>query len=410
VRLLARASLQRHIIHVTDKEARAIPESELPVYTVLVPAYHEAKTLPQLLGALDKLEYPKAKLEVMLLLESDDFDTIAAARAHVPTYVEVVLVPPSEPRTKPKALNYGLLAARGELVTIYDVEDIPEPLQLRRVVSAFRDVDPRVACIQARLGFYNSRQNQITRWFTLDYAIWFDWFLPGLVADADVVPLSGTSNHFRRDALIDAGAWDPFNVTEDADLGVRLRRLRYGIALIESNTGEEATSDFVNWLKQRSRWYKGYLQTWFVHMRRPRQAWRDLGPRGFASFNFFVGGTPVLAVCNVVTWALTIAWILAQPAWLHAVFPPIIYYPSLFCFVVGNFICIYMGMMSARETGNSDLMLSALMMPIYWLMMSLAALKAVVQLFSAPSFWEKTAHGMATSNDSLDPTTKDARV
>jgi cellulose synthase/poly-beta-1,6-N-acetylglucosamine synthase-like glycosyltransferase len=280
-------------------------------------------------------------------------------------------------------------------VSIYDVEDLPEPLQLRRVAAVFRGLDDSYACVQARLEFYNSRQNQITKWFTLDYAIWFDWFLPGLVADADVVPLSGTSNHFRTATLLDAGGWDPFNVTEDADLGVRLRRLGHSIALIDSATGEEATSDFVNWVKQRSRWYKGYLQTWIVHLRSPRQTWRDLGPRGFASFNFFVGGAPILAVCNVVMWALTITWFVSRPAWLHASFPPLLYYPSLCCFVLGNFVCIYMGMMSARETGNSDLMLSAILLPLYWLMLSLAAVKAIVQLVAAPSFWEKTEHGMA---------------
>jgi cellulose synthase/poly-beta-1,6-N-acetylglucosamine synthase-like glycosyltransferase len=253
VRLISRATSTRDVHQVSDEDARAIPEHELPMYTLLVPAFHEAESIAQLLDALDRLEYPKSKLEVMLLLEADDDATVAAARKHARPYVEVVLVPPSEPRTKPKALNYGLLAARGELVTIYDVEDLPEPLQLRRVAAVFRELDESYACVQARLVFYNSRQNQITKWFTLDYAIWFDWFLPGLVADADVVPLSGTSNHFRTQLLLDAGAWDPFNVTEDADLGVRLRRLGHSIALIDSDTGEEATSDFVNWVKQRSR-------------------------------------------------------------------------------------------------------------------------------------------------------------
>jgi len=385
---------QPSAMRVDDEEALALDDADLPVYTVLVPAYNEPESLGQCLDAIAALNYPKHLLDVKLLLEDDDEATITAARSRPLPYVQIVLVPMAEPRTKPKALNFGLLDARGEFVTVFDVEDVPEPLQLRRAVVAFRRQGETTACIQARLAFYNSRQNQITKWFALDYAIWFDWFLPGLVARGAVVPLSGTSNHFRRTALIAAGAWDPFNVTEDADLGVRLHRLGYQIELLESTTEEEATSDFLNWVKQRSRWYKGYLQTWLVHLREPKQLWRDLGPKGFLSFNFFVGATPILALCNVVTWSLTIIWLAASPAWINQLFPPAIYYPSLFCFVVGNLVCIYMGMLSARETDNADLMLSAVLMPIYWLMMSLAALKAFGQLIIAPSFWEKTVHGL----------------
>lgn len=384
------------VFRVSDDEARAVDDAMLPVYTVLVPVFREPESVGQLLTALEALEYPRDRLDVKLLLEADDVPTLLATEdAHPGHYVEVVEVPPATPRTKPKALDYGLLGARGELVTIFDAEDIPEPLQLRRAAVAFDRAGPSMACLQARLGFYNSRQNLITRWFTLEYAMWFRDFLPGIVRAGAPVPLGGTSNHFRRGALIAAGGWDAFNVTEDADLGVRLARLGQSVGLLDSETQEEATSDFLNWVKQRSRWYKGYLQTWLVHLRKPRKLWRDLGPKGFVGFNLLVGGTPLLAVCNVFTWTLTLVWLVLRPGWVDQLFPAWIYYVGLFCFVVGNSIVIYLGLLSARLDGNHDLLLYALFMPIYWLMMALAAFKGALQLALAPSFWEKTVHGMA---------------
>jgi cellulose synthase/poly-beta-1,6-N-acetylglucosamine synthase-like glycosyltransferase len=393
--LMFRRGDQRPGTWITDDEARVIPDEDLPVYTVLIPAFHEPESVGPCLAAIGQLEYPIEKLDIKLLLEDDDYDTIAAARAAAQAHVELVLVPAAEPRTKPKALNYGLQMAQGSYVTIFDIEDVPDRLQLRRAVTAFDRLPPDTACLQATLAFYNSRQNQITRWFTLDYALWFSWFLPALVERGAVVPLGGTSNHFRTEMLVEAGAWDAYNVTEDADLGIRLRRLGYGVELLGSTTLEEANTDLVNWLKQRSRWYKGYLQTWMVHLRHPRTLVSELGWKNFVAFNFFVGGTPVLALTNVVTWALTFAWIAAKPGWIPMLFPGPIYYAALVSFGVGNFLCVYMGMICARETKSPDLMLSALLMPLYWAMMSFAALKAAVQLVVAPSFWEKTVHGMA---------------
>ena len=388
------------VFRVTDQEARAVADVLLPVYTVLIPAYREPESISQLLAAIDRLEYPRDRLDVKLLLEADDSETIAAARATRPgRHVEIVEIPVAAPRTKPKALDYGLLEARGELVTIFDAEDVPEPLQLRRAAIAFARGGASLACLQARLSFYNSRQNLITRWFTLEYSIWFTDFLPGIVHAGAPVPLGGTSNHFRREALIECGAWDPFNVTEDADLGIRLARLHQRVGLLDSETEEEATSDFVNWVKQRSRWYKGYLQTWLVHLREPRQLWRDLGPRGFLGFNLLVGGTPILAVANIVTWSLTLVWLVLRPVWIGDLFPAWIYYVGLLCFVIGNTVVIYLGLLSARIEGNHDLAIYALFMPAYWLMMAIAACKAGIQLVFAPSFWEKTAHGMSSRRE-----------
>lgn len=382
-------------VRVSDEEARAVPDHELPVYTVLVPAYREPEVIGLLMQHLAALEYPVRKLDVKLLLEADDQETITAARAALPgPHVQIVVVPPAPPRTKPKACNYGLHFARGELVTIYDAEDRPEPLQLRRAVVALRRLGPSFVCLQAELGYFNTDQNRITRWFTIDYATWFRSLLPGLVALGMPIPLGGTSNHFRTEALRRLGAWDPFNVTEDADLGIRLARLGYRVGVLDSVTLEEANSDFINWVKQRSRWYKGYLVTWLVHMRSPLETLRQLGWRGLLCVNLFVAGTPVTALLNAVFWAMTVAWFVARPPAVEELFLPPFYYLGLVCLVLGNATIIYLNVLAVRQIGRPDLLGVALMSPVYWIMMSVAGAKAVLQLAFHPSYWEKTTHGL----------------
>lgn len=382
-------------VDIPDEEARAIPDADLPVYTVLVPAYREPQVIGRIIAALSQLEYPASKLDVKLLLEEDDEETIAAASAaSPPDHIEIVRVPYSEPRTKPKACNYGLLRALGSLVTIYDAEDRPEPLQLRRAVAAFERQPPEVACLQAKLSYHNANQNLLTRWFTAEYGMWFMQFLPGLVARNAPIPLGGTSNHFRREILQGMGAWDPHNVTEDADLGIRLHRAGFRTRVLESTTYEEANSDFVNWVKQRSRWYKGYLQTWLIHMRDPRRLWREIGGRGVVEFTLFVLGTPLLAMLSPVFWALTAVWFLGQPEMVAGLFPSWVYYLGLFALVVGNFSFLYLTMVGSYRLRDPRVLIATVLTPIYWVMMSLAAIKALIQLVQAPSFWEKTVHGL----------------
>jgi len=383
------------IVRVSDAAARAIPDDGLPVYTILVPAYREPEVIATLLANLDAIEYPRDRLDIKLLLEADDAETYDAVLAAKPgPHVDVIRVPDSQPKTKPKACDVGLGMARGTFVTVYDAEDRPEPLQLRRAVAAFRDAPSDVICLQAKLSYYNADQNLITRWFTAEYDMWFGQLLPGLVARGAPVPLGGTSNHFRRDVLIGLGGWDAWNVTEDADLGIRLHRRGLRTLVLDSVTLEEANSDFVNWVKQRSRWYKGYLQTWLVHMRHPWRLLGQVGVRGFVGFNLFVGGTPVLSVLNPVFWGLTIAWFLAQPRLIADLFPTWLYYAALFSMVVGNAAVYYTSLVGARVTGRPSLVMAALAVPAYWAMMSIAAIKAFAQLVSSPSFWEKTAHGL----------------
>jgi cellulose synthase/poly-beta-1,6-N-acetylglucosamine synthase-like glycosyltransferase/tetratricopeptide (TPR) repeat protein len=382
-------------IVISDEVARSVADEDLPIYTILVPAYHEPEVIGRLVTSLADLEYPPDRLDIKILLEADDAVTLQAARAAAPpAHITIVRVPVSQPRTKPKALNYGLETARGQLVTIYDAEDRPEPLQLRRAVVAFGILPRRVVCLQAKLSYHNAEQNLLTRWFTAEYATWFSHLLPGLAERRMPLPLGGTSNHFRLAALKSVGAWDPYNVTEDADLGIRLYRAGFAVEVLESTTLEEANSDFINWTKQRSRWYKGYIQTWLVHMRDPLRLWHELGPKGFLSFNLFVGGTPLLTLVSPIFWVLTALWFVTHWTIIPVLFSGWLYYVGLFSLVVGNVSFLYMGVISSRATGRPELVPAMLVAPLYWAMMSIAAIKALVQLMAAPSFWEKTTHGL----------------
>jgi cellulose synthase/poly-beta-1,6-N-acetylglucosamine synthase-like glycosyltransferase len=380
---------------VSDDEARAIPDGDLPSYTVLIPAYREPEVINHLVANIGRLEYPQEKLEVLVLVEADDDETINAISAEpVGGNFELVFVPPAEPRTKPKALNFGLTLARGDLVAVFDVEDEPDSLQLRRAAVAMGRMGPEVGCVQAKLSYNNPDQNLITKWFTIEYAMWFIFFLPGLASLNAPIPLGGTSNHFRRSVLRKLGGWDPFNVTEDADLGIRMYREGYRVRVLESTTLEEANSDFVNWVKQRSRWYKGYLQTLLVHLRDPRELVHEMGWKGLAHFAIFVGGTPVLAVLNPVFWVLTLLWFVGHPMLIQEIFPAPVYYVGLFCWVFGTFLLGYLTLLSCRITRRGEFLWAALVVPLYWVMMSMAAAKAIWQLVGSPTLWEKTTHGL----------------
>ena len=371
--LVRQALAEPATISVGDALARALADSDLPVCTVLVPAYREPEVIERVIRVLEALEYPRDRLDIKILLEEDDAATIEAARlAHPQPHIQLLELPLGLPRTKPRACNYALRFARGEIITIFDAEDRPDPLQLRRAVAAFMRLDRSVVCLQARLSYYNARQNLITRWLTVEYASWFSMLLPALAAKGLPVPLGGTSMYLKRDVLAAIGGWDAFNVTEDADLGMRLHRLGYRTAVLNSTTYEEATSDFVNWIKQRSRWYKGYMQTWLVHSRHPGRLWRELGPRGFASFQLTIGATPLVPLINPLFWMLTVLWSVGHFPFIAGLFPPWLYYPGMVCMVLGNFAIIYANILGAGLGGYPDLLGAILLSPLYWAMMSIA--------------------------------------
>jgi cellulose synthase/poly-beta-1,6-N-acetylglucosamine synthase-like glycosyltransferase len=383
-----------HEIEISDEMVAALDERDLPVFTILIPLYHEAAVLGALVEGIGSLDYPQAKLDVRLLCEEDDAETLDAVNAmELPGQFTVVVVPDAQPKTKPKACNYGLIQSRGEYLVIFDAEDRPEPDQLKKVVIAYGNAGPEVVCIQAKLNYFNAEQNLLTRWFCTEYSMWFDLLLPGLDHANAPIPLGGTSCHFKTAALHVLGAWDPYNVTEDADLGIRLFKFGMRTAMIDSTTFEEANSELNNWIRQRSRWIKGYLQTWLVHMRHPVRLFRQLGLRNFASFQLLVGGTFIFLL-NPIFWSLTTLFFLTQAGWIRELFPSFVFYAAAFQLFLANFLFMYFNVAGCVQRGYFGLAKYALFTPVYWGMMSVAAWKGFLQLFYNPFYWEKTVHGL----------------
>lgn len=381
---------------VSDEEAAALDPKTLPVYTILLPMYKEPEVVKHLIAGIMEMDYPLEKLDVKILLEEEDTITYDAVRAlRPPANFEIVRVPYSVPKTKPKACNYGLLFARGEYLTIYDAEDVPEEDQLRKVVAAFRKGPENMICVQAALNYFNSDQNLLTRMFTLEYSYWFDYMLPGIEALGMPIPLGGTSNHFRTEMLRLLGGWDPFNVTEDADLGIRASAHRMWVSTINSTTFEEANSHTGNWIRQRSRWIKGYMQTYLVHMRNPLRLFRTIGLMPFLGVQLLIGGTFMTFLINPILWLLFIFWIAFRPLWMESVFPLWILTLSTLNLIVGNAMGIYLNMLAVFRRRLFHLTFYSLMNPFYWILHSIAAYKALWQLFTKPFFWEKTVHGLA---------------
>ena len=380
---------------VTKDEVKAIENSSLPVYTILLPVYKEDKLIRKLIWNLRSLDYPRGKLDVKLLIEEDDDKTLNAVRnLDFPANFETIVVPYHLPKTKPKACNYGLFFCKGKYLTIYDAEDVPDSDQLKKVVALFRKLPKDYIVLQGALNYFNKNENLLTRMFTLEYSYWFDYMLPGLQSLDVPIPLGGTSNHFKLDKLLELGGWDPFNVTEDADLGVRVFEKRYKVGVVNSTTFEEANNEFFNWIRQRSRWIKGYMQTTLVHMRNPVKLISKIGWRGFFGFNFFVSLTPITFLIYPVLLFFFIIYLTFDLKNVRVLFPDWILYISIFNFIAGNALMIYINMLAVFKRRYYELILFALFNPIYWIMHSISAYKGLWQLVYNPFFWEKTNHGL----------------
>jgi cellulose synthase/poly-beta-1,6-N-acetylglucosamine synthase-like glycosyltransferase len=381
-------------IQVSPEAVAAFKDEDLPRYTILIPLYKEISVLNSLTTSLGRLDYPADKLEIFLLLEEDDVDTIQAARERdLPPPFTIVVVPDGIPKSKPRACNYGLALANSEFTVIYDAEDQPDRDQLKKAIHVFRELGPQIGCVQGKLNYFNQRQNLLTRWFTAEYSMWFDFYLPGLDATNAPIPLGGTSNHFPTQLLRDLGGWDAFNMTEDADLGLRLARLGYSTAVVDSTTWEEATSRVGNWIRQRSRWIKGYAQTWLVLMRHPVALYRDLGAGRFWSFQATVGGTVFMLLLNPLFWLLAVLWYVTEWGGIEAIFPGPLFFIASLSFFFGNFAFAYSAMLACLHRKYFSLAKFALLVPGYWVLMSIAAWKGVTQLITKPFYWEKTTHG-----------------
>jgi cellulose synthase/poly-beta-1,6-N-acetylglucosamine synthase-like glycosyltransferase len=373
-----------------------ISEERLPIYTVLLPVYKETEVISQLIEAIRKLEYPFSKLDVKLLVEENDHKMRHfLAETTLPSFFELIIIPDGKPKTKARACNVGLARARGEFTVIYDAEDIPEPDQLRKSVAAFRAIgDESVVCLQAKLNYYNQTQNILTRWFTVEYSQWFDLYLPGLDRFQVPIPLGGTSNHFRTHILKELGGWDAWNVTEDCDLGMRISSQGYRTRILDSTTWEEANSLLGNWLRQRSRWVKGYIQTYCVFLRHPFLLAKKLGLRNLISFHLTIGGQFFTLLLNPFYWFATIGWLwfrFLSMGWKG-------YWVGIdlltWILFTGNLFFVAIGIAGCLKRRFFHLLPAACISPFYWILMSMGAWKGFCQLFHKPHYWEKTQHGL----------------
>jgi cellulose synthase/poly-beta-1,6-N-acetylglucosamine synthase-like glycosyltransferase len=392
--LTDRAMKHKCAIVVDQAELDALIEEDLCVYTILLPVFREVSILQQLVDGVLALDYPDHLLDVKILLEEDDTETRTAAESmELPASFELVIVEDVGPRGKPRACNAGLARARGDLLVIYDAEDRPEPNQLKKSVCAFRRVPGDVICLQAKLNYFNRSHNVLTRWFTAEYSVWFDQLLPGLQSADVAIPLGGTSNHFLTESLRELGGWNAFNVTEDADLGLRIFVRGWKTAVLDTTTYEEATSRYRNWVRQRSRWVKGYMQTWLWHMQHPVRLEREMGLKAFVVFQLFFGACTICLLLNPVYWLLTALWFATHLKLIEDTFPRPILYTGTLALFVGNTACILLALAGSFGRRNYSDVKWVLLIPVYWLLMSVAAYKALFQLFSKPSYWEKTEHG-----------------
>lgn len=377
-------------------------DTRLPTFSVLIPLYKEVAVIPGLVAAVRRLDYPPDRLEILFITEEHDLPTRhALLQTGLARNMRVLTVPAGQPQTKPRALNYALQDARGILVAVYDAEDVPDRDQLRRAADAFIEGGPRLACVQAQLAIYNANQSFFSRQFALEYKALFSGLLPALAFLKLPIPLGGTSNHFRRDLLLKCGGWDPFNVTEDADLGIRIARLGYDVTVIQSETSEEAPTSWHAWHGQRTRWIKGWIQTYLVHMRHPRKLWRDLRTWQFMGFQVMIGGM-ILSIL-VHPWFYIL---FAKAALSGGELTPA---NSLLCWVFGAHLALGYGaawlLTIVTALGSVRKLRSAVWLPVYWLAISWAAYCAVVDLIFRPFHWEKTAHGEGASHRMTLPET-----
>jgi cellulose synthase/poly-beta-1,6-N-acetylglucosamine synthase-like glycosyltransferase len=370
------------------RTAPTIAHEAFPIYTVIAPLRREARVVDQLLSAIERLDYPAEMLDVIVIVEADEPATRAViSRRQHRLPITVIPAPPAGPRTKPKALNIALELARGAFVVIYDAEDRPESNQLRCALRTFRSSGEDLACVQARLCI-DTGAAWLARYFTAEYAGHFDVFLPKLAASGLPLPLGGSSNHFRTSALREVGGWDPYNVTEDADLGMRLARLGYRCGVIESTTYEEAPATVTRWLGQRSRWLKGWMQTLLVHMRDPRRSFRELGPSGFATLLLVVGGNALVALVHPIFILGLVCKLAFGTASLLEVAISVL---SVLAGYGPSVLLAWRGL-SHRCVPHKLRVLA--WTPLHWLLLSAAAWWGAIELIRAPFRWNKTEHGV----------------
>ncbi|SMX32995.1 glycosyltransferase family 2 protein [Octadecabacter ascidiaceicola] len=403
--LLKTAAAILHLFARPDPQVPARrPADQLPIVTILVPLFRERDIAGALIKRLSQLKYPTDRLDVCLVLEADDATTQEAlAVTQLPFWMRAIKVPLGTLQTKPRALNYALCFAKGSIIGVYDAEDAPDPDQINIVVDRFAHCGPEVACLQGRLDFYNSHSNWLARCFTVEYATWFRIVLPGLERMGLVIPLGGTTLFFRREILEDLGGWDAHNVTEDADLGIRLARHGYRTEIINTVTQEEANARAWPWVKQRSRWLKGYAITYGVHMRNPLKLWKELGAWRFFGTQMLFAGTISQFLLAPLLWSF---WLMlfGIPHPLDGVLSPSVALTFAAIFLLSEIIGVTVSAIAVTSAGKRDLIKWTPTLHLYFPLAALAAYKGVFELATKPFYWDKTSHGIFAPTQSKQGT------
>jgi Glycosyl transferase family group 2 len=393
--VMLRVRAASHAKRVTHSVPPAVP-GPYPVYSVLVALHRETEVVAQLCSHLRKLRWPASRLEVIFVCEESDAETPAALRSAVlPACSKIIVVPAFGPQTKPRALAFALPSASGEFVVIFDAEDRPHPEQLMEAYARFQREPMRTACLQSPLVITNGAKGFLSRMFAFEYAALFGGLLPYLASKARLIPLGGTSNHFRRAILVEAAAWDPYNVTEDMDLGTRLCRMGYKIGMLSLPTLEDAPTRLAQWLPQRTRWFKGWMQTWLVHMRNPARFLAETGAGNTISFQILTLG--------MVFSALVYPLMLIEMIWMSMqltggnnreipAYKAVIFAVDFANVALGHLGFLMLGAKSSHNAYGRRTLLVALGLPFYWTLLSAAAWRAAWQLGFKPHFWEKTDH------------------
>lgn len=382
------------------------PDAVLPVVTLLVPLFREQDIANALLTRLTALKYPHHRLEVLLILEANDIQTRSVLKGiDLPEWIRVIDVPNGTVRTKPRAMNFAMNFAQGDIVGIYDAEDAPALDQIDRVVAYFSH-NPKVDCVQGILDYYNPTANWLSRCFTIEYAIWFRLLLPGLARLGLPIPLGGTTMFIRRHVLQAAHGWDAHNVTEDADLGIRLARQGYRTEVLRTVTQEEANNRPWPWIKQRSRWLKGYVITYLVHMRQPVLLWKDLGTWRFVGVQLIFLATILQFSLAPLLWSFWLV-LLGMPHPFPSLMGDFMVWSVTCAFIASELVALLVGWVALSRSPHHNLKIWVPTLMIYYPLGTIAMYKALWELLVNPFYWDKTMHGTSRP-DALDHTAKAA--
>ncbi|MDE8611939.1 glycosyltransferase family 2 protein [Rickettsia felis] len=373
--------------HKASSQIAQNEKKALPIYTILVPLYKELSKLRSIIKNISLINYPKDKLDVKIIIKDDDYLMIKElALYNLPSYFHVIFVPKSLPRTKPKALNYALEYSRGEYLVVYDAEDKPETDQLLKALAMFRNLPSEYVCLQAKLNFYNKNENVLTKLFNIEYSLWFEYILKGLSLLKLPTPLGGTSNHFKTDILNKLGGWDAYNVTEDAELGIRIYSQNYKVAILDSYTLEEAPNSLGNWLNQRSRWIKGFLQTFFVFKAR-KDKYRKFTLLqvitiyifiGLSTYNFWSLPFIIFSIAINKNSIINYLWL------INSIFS-LLYLYSTALYILKNSL-------KSGKVKFQDIV-ALVLWGSYFILHTIASYKAVFEIIFCPFKWSKTKHG-----------------